>query len=66
MPIQVNVRLSDASTFSVEVESTESTVEELKLAIEPKCTPPAPPNTQKLVFKGRIMKDADTLQSYGK
>jgi ubiquilin len=64
MAYTVNIRLSDASTFSVSIDPT-SKVIELKRAIEPKCTPTAPPETQKLVYKGRILKDDDTLESYG-
>lgn len=38
---------------------------EFKRAIEPLCSPPCPPESQKLVYKGRILKDGDTLESYG-
>lgn len=41
------------------------TVLELKRSIEPLCTPPCAPEAQKLVYKGKILKDADTLESYG-
>ena len=63
--MKVHVRLSDASTFTAEVEDANVTVATLKGAIEPLCTPPCPPAQQKLVFKGRILKDDDTLASYG-
>lgn len=61
--MKVNVRLSDASTFDVEVEGGSSTVVQLKQAIEPKAQ--CAPALQKLVYKGRILKDDDTLESYG-
>ena len=89
MSATINVRLSDASTFSVSIEVRQplftsvsmlctvvhrtpidlvqltQTVSELKNAIAPLSTPPCPPELQKLVYKGRILKDGDTLESYG-
>jgi ubiquilin len=63
--ISVNVRLSDASTFTVSV-SPEGTVKDLKTAIDPQVPGGGcPPEQQKLVYKGRILKDEDSLASYG-
>ena len=63
----LNVRLSDSSTFEVKFEAdpTSFTVAELKRVIEPKATPPCPPEQQKLVYKGRILKDTETLEVHG-
>jgi len=63
----LSVRLSDSSTFEVKFEADPSTftIADLKKVIEPKATPPCPPEQQKLVYKGRILKDADTLETYG-
>ena len=63
----LNIRLSDASTFEVsfEADPTSFTILQLKSVIEPKASPPCPPELQKLVYKGRILKDGDTLEAYG-
>lgn len=65
--ITLNIRLSDSSTFEIKFEAdpTNFTIAELKRVIEPKATPPCPPEQQKLVYKGRILKDADTLELHG-
>jgi hypothetical protein len=61
---KVNVRLSDASKLEVEVDS-EASVIDLKRAIDGKTAGGAPPDTQKIVFRGRILKDDDSLASNG-
>lgn len=65
MSINVSVRLNDGSKFSVDVDG-DGSVYDLKKAIEPKTTPPAPPENQKIVFKGKILKDEDLLSLTGK
>lgn len=63
---QLNIRLmSNASTFSVEVESWSMTVLELKEAIAGSDKADCEAARQKLVYKGKILKDEDTLESYG-
>ncbi len=61
---KVQVRLSDASKLEVEVES-DATVLDLKRAIDAKTPGGAPPESQKIVFKGKILKDDDTLAANG-
>jgi hypothetical protein len=62
--VNIKVRLSDASTFEVAVELTATTLE-LKRLVRDKTAPPTEPENQKIVYKGRILKDEDTLASYG-
>lgn len=62
--VDVNVRCSNGSKFSVRT-SLESTVESFKALLAQNCDVPA--NQQRLIYKGRILKDDDhTLLSYGK
>lgn len=62
--VAVNVRCSNGSKFSVRT-SLESTVESFKALLAQNCDVPA--NQQRLIYKGRILKDDDhTLLSYGK
>jgi len=63
----INVRLSDASTFSVTFEADPAvfTILDLKKVVDPACSPPCPVDQQKLVYKGRILKDSDSLEVYG-
>lgn len=65
MSINVSIRLSDGTKFDVEVDG-DGSVYDLKKAIEPKTTPPAAPENQKIVFKGKILKDEDLLSLAGK
>lgn len=60
--VKVNVRCSNGSKFSVEVD-LESTVESFKGVLSEKSEIPA--NQQRLIYKGRILKDDQTLKSYG-
>lgn len=62
--LNVFIRLSDETKFSVDIDAT-ATVLDLKKAAGAKCDPPCPPEQQKLVHKGKILKDGDTLESYG-
>jgi hypothetical protein len=82
----LSVRLSDSSTFAVNVDAdpTVFTVADLKKAVQAGEAAAAaaaaaggnggtsgaaaggtPPDLQKLVYKGRILKDADTMEQYG-
>ena len=77
----LSIRLSDSSTFSVALEAdpTVFTVADLKKAVQAAEAAAAAsggggsgvaaggtaPDLQKLVYKGRILKDADTLEQYG-
>ena len=61
----INIRLmANAATFSVEVDFS-STVLELKQLIAGSDKADCEPERQKLVYKGKILKDDDTLESYG-
>ncbi|KAL0726053.1 hypothetical protein Bca4012_022146 [Brassica carinata] len=60
--IPVNVRCSNGSKFSVRT-SLESTVESFKALVAQNCDVPA--NQQRLIHKGRILKNDHTLLSYG-
>ncbi|CAH2076685.1 unnamed protein product [Thlaspi arvense] len=60
--VSVNVRCSNGSKFSVRT-SLDSTVESFKALVAQNCDVPA--NQQRLIYKGRILKDDQTLLSYG-
>ncbi|KAM2219007.1 hypothetical protein TB2_017851 [Malus domestica] len=60
--VNVNVKCSNGSKFTVQI-GLESTVGSFKEVLSPKCDIPA--NQQRLIYKGRILKDDQTLQSYG-
>ncbi|XP_031269232.1 ubiquitin domain-containing protein DSK2b-like isoform X2 [Pistacia vera] len=60
--VKVNIRCSNGSKFSVDID-LESTVESFKTALSEKCE--IPPEQQRLIYKGRILKDDQTLKSYG-
>ncbi|CAL9210681.1 unnamed protein product [Musa hybrid cultivar] len=60
--VTLQVRCSNGSRFSVEA-ALDSTVGTLKAALVEKCDVPA--EQQRLIYKGRILKDEQTLQSYG-
>lgn len=62
MSFTISVRLSDGSKFETSVEAT-WTVEQLKSSIEGDAS--CEPSLQRLIYKGRILKDPDTLESYG-
>ncbi|KAL0332813.1 UNVERIFIED_CONTAM: Ubiquitin domain-containing protein DSK2b [Sesamum calycinum] len=60
--VTVNVRCSNGSKFAVQVKLN-STVEFFKSILAEKCEIPL--QQQRLIYKGRILKDDQTLQSYG-
>ncbi|XP_022858420.1 ubiquitin domain-containing protein DSK2a-like isoform X2 [Olea europaea var. sylvestris] len=60
--VVVNVRCSNGSEFSVHV-NLDSTVESFKSILAQNCE--IPPQQQRLIYKGRILKDDQTLQRYG-
>ncbi|XP_024975859.1 ubiquitin domain-containing protein DSK2a-like isoform X1 [Cynara cardunculus var. scolymus] len=60
--VTVNVRCSNGTKFSVQV-TLESSVESFKSVLEQNCDIPAA--QQRLIYKGRILKDDQTLKSYG-
>jgi hypothetical protein len=63
----VNARLSDGTSVSVSFEADPSTftVLDLKKEIVPKALPGFPPEDQKIVYRGRILKDGETLEAAG-
>jgi hypothetical protein len=61
----VKVRLSDGSQVDVPLEGPDATVLALKEALADKVSPPAPASTQKIVWRGRILKDEDTVGACG-
>lgn len=60
--VNVNIRCSNGSKFSVKA-SLQSTVAEFKGVLAQNCDVPA--EQQRLIYKGRILKDDQTLVSYG-
>lgn len=60
--VAVNIRCSNGSKFSVRT-SLDSTVESFKELVAEKSDVPA--NQQRLIYKGRILKDDQSLLSYG-
>ncbi|KAH0970983.1 hypothetical protein GBA52_023139 [Prunus armeniaca] len=60
--VNVNVRCSNGSKFTVQI-NLESTVGSFKEVLSSKCDIPA--DQQRLIYKGRILKDDQTVQSYG-
>lgn len=60
--VTVHVRCSNGSKFSVQI-SLESTVRAFKAVLSQNCDIPA--EQQRLIYKGRILKDDQTLESYG-
>ncbi|XP_065855487.1 ubiquitin domain-containing protein DSK2a-like [Euphorbia lathyris] len=60
--VTVNIRCSNGAKFSVAI-SLSSSVETFKAVLAGKCDVPA--DQQRLIYKGRILKDDQTLQSYG-
>ncbi|GMH65581.1 hypothetical protein TrRE_jg12156, partial [Triparma retinervis] len=63
MAITVNVRSTGDSRFSVTVPSLETTIQALKSVIH--SSSQVPEDSQRLIFKGRVLKDEQTLASYG-
>ncbi|XP_044489146.1 ubiquitin domain-containing protein DSK2a-like isoform X2 [Mangifera indica] len=60
--VAINIRCANGSKFTVRT-SLESTVEAFKAVLAQNCDVPAA--QQRLIYKGRILKDDQTLQSYG-
>ncbi|XVE67306.1 hypothetical protein DITRI_Ditri08aG0150100 [Diplodiscus trichospermus] len=60
--VMVNIRCSNGTKISVKT-SLESTVGSFKSVLAQNCDIPA--DQQRLIYKGRILKDDQTLQSYG-
>ncbi|KAL8092179.1 hypothetical protein AgCh_034470 [Apium graveolens] len=60
--VSINVRCSNGSKFSVRA-SVGSSVSEFKQLVAQNCDVPAV--QQRLIYKGRILKDDQTLDSYG-
>ncbi|KAL0422986.1 UNVERIFIED_CONTAM: Ubiquitin domain-containing protein DSK2b [Sesamum latifolium] len=60
--VNVNIRCSNGSKFSVKT-TLDSTVGEFKALLAQNCDVPA--DQQRLIYKGRILKDDQTLISYG-
>ncbi|KAL8246843.1 hypothetical protein R6Q59_008059 [Mikania micrantha] len=60
--VTINVRCSNGTKFSVQA-SLGSSVESFKSVLEQNCDIPA--GQQRLIYKGRILKDDQTLKSYG-
>ncbi|KAG6577808.1 Ubiquitin domain-containing protein DSK2a, partial [Cucurbita argyrosperma subsp. argyrosperma] len=60
--VNVNIRCSNGSKFSVLV-NLHSTVGSFKSILAEQSE--VPPDQQRLIYKGRILKDDQTLQSYG-
>ncbi|KAF7809592.1 ubiquitin domain-containing protein DSK2a-like isoform X1 [Senna tora] len=60
--VNINIRCSNGSKFSVQT-SLDSTVGSFKEAVAQKCDIPS--DQQRLIYKGRILKDDQTLLSYG-
>lgn len=60
--VTINIRSANGSKFPVRVE-LEATVGTLKTLIAQNCDIPA--NQQRLIYNGRILKDDQTLASYG-
>ncbi|KAK3008456.1 hypothetical protein RJ639_013285 [Escallonia herrerae] len=60
--VNVNVRCSNNTKFSVQV-TLDSTVGSFKSIVARSCDIPA--EQQRLIYKGRILKDDQTLESYG-
>ncbi|XP_071735338.1 ubiquitin domain-containing protein DSK2b-like [Rutidosis leptorrhynchoides] len=60
--VTVNVRCSNGTKFTVQA-SLDASVESFKSVLEQNCDIPAA--QQRLIYKGRILKDDQTLKSYG-
>ncbi|KAK8629803.1 hypothetical protein V6N13_078631 [Hibiscus sabdariffa] len=60
--VMVNIRCSNGTKFTVRTK-LDSTVGSFKVVLAQNCDIPA--DQQRLIYKGRILKDEQTLQSYG-
>lgn len=60
--VMINIRCSNGTKFSVRT-NLESSVGSFKAVLVQNCDIPA--EQQRLIYKGRILKDGETLESYG-
>lgn len=60
--ISVTIKCSNADKIDIKCDST-LTVAEFKLVVSEKLN--IPPDQQRLIYKGRILKDESTLEQYG-
>lgn len=60
--VTVHIRCSNGSKFSVQT-TLDGTVGVFKAVLAGNCD--VPPDQQRLIYKGRILKDDQTLESYG-
>lgn len=60
--VNVHIRCSNGSKFTVKT-SLDSAVGSFKQVLAQSCDVPA--DQQRLIYKGRILKDDQTLESYG-
>ncbi|XWS33946.1 hypothetical protein CRYUN_Cryun22dG0126500 [Craigia yunnanensis] len=60
--VTINIRCSNGSKFSVQI-NMDSSVDSFKAVLARKCDIPV--DQQRLIYKGRILKDDQTLKSYG-
>lgn len=61
--MKVTIKCSNENRLSIDVEATEKVID-LKKKIESRLSDPTPPESQRLIFSGRIMKDDDELSVY--
>jgi ubiquilin len=61
MPITLNIKCPTGPKFSIEVELS-TTVADFKVQLQEKSE--IPPEQQRLIYKGHVLKDAQTLESY--
>ena len=60
--VVINIRCSNGTKFTVRT-SLNSSISAFKAALAQNCDVPA--DQQRLIYKGRILKDDQTLESYG-
>jgi hypothetical protein len=65
MAITIAIRLSDGSKVDVPDIEPSMTIEDVKRAIEHRVSPPCAPELQRLIYKGRILKDGDSVEGLG-
>src|SRR5690554_4604027 len=63
MTLNLNIKSSNGTSFPVQAEE-DMTVGDFKKKLEEKSNIPAA--QQRLIYSGHVLKDAQTLQSYGK
>ena len=61
--LTVNIKCSNSDKATVEIESDQLTVLELKTVVNEKLSIPVA--QQRLILKGRVLKDDNQLESYG-